>query len=413
MIRRLARVFACACLLVVFLLPAPVLAGSGPVVLSSTAEVDFPMRIIFDISAESDVEINDIRLQYSIERMEHAQITSEIYLQFTPSQAVDEQWIWDMRKTGGLPPGSSVVYWWTVTDAEGISTKTQPETIYIEDERYDWNSITEGNVALYWYEGSDAFSEELMEATQAALLRLAENTGAELEDEVKIYIYANSEDLKGSMIYPQEWTGGVAFTQYGVIAIGITPTNSGLEWGKRVIAHELTHLVVHRVTFSPYSGIPTWLDEGLAMTAEGDLGPSFLAALSSVDGRDEFITVRSLSSPFSAYSGESMLAYAESYEIVSYLIDEYGRERMFDLLNTFQQGAGYDDALEEVYGFDMDGLNERWLDNYFTAETTSPPVVYVKGGGQPLMEGLLAGLSTAVFLLLALFIEDWSWRRAA
>jgi hypothetical protein len=33
---------------------------------------------------------------------------------------------------------------------------------------------------------------------------------------------------------------------------------------------------------------------------------------------------------------------------------------MFELLNTFRQGSGYDEALERVYRFDMDGLDTLW-----------------------------------------------------
>jgi hypothetical protein len=35
---------------------------------------------------------------------------------------------------------------------------------------------------------------------------------------------------------------------------------------------------------------------------------------------------------------------------------------MLQLLNIFGEGSGYDDALLEVYGFDMDGLNTLWQD---------------------------------------------------
>lgn len=413
--KRIVLVIFSLCLLVMFALPAPILADNGLTVVNSSAEIDFPLRIIFTISVEDDARINDIRLHYNIDRLSHAQITSEIYLAFSPATSVDTEWIWDMKKSGGLPPGSRVTYWWTVSDEEENGVTTQPSTIYIEDERYDWHSITDGNVTLYWYEGNNNFAQELMDATQASLLQLADNTGAELEGAIKIYIYANSQDLQGSMIYPQEWTGGVAFTQYGVIAIGIQPTADGLAWGKRVIAHELTHLVIHRVTFSPYSGIPTWLDEGLAVSAEGDLDNAFISALGIAERQDAFITVRSLSSPFSAYAGESLLAYAESYKIVSYLIDEYGREKMFDLLNTFQRGAGYDEALETVYGFNMGGLNELWLDYYYpdtvALTTTDLPLTPAAGGLQNAMQGLLAGLSTGLVLLIALLIENWAWRR--
>jgi hypothetical protein len=204
-----------------------------------------------------------------VDRMEHAQITSEVYIEFTPATSVEEQWVWDMRKTGGLPPGSSVTYWWTVADAGGDKVKTDMARIQIEDNRYNWRSLTDGKVTLYWYKGDASFADELMATAQGALVRLAADTGAELEKPVKLYVYASSEDLRGSMIFPQEWTGGVAFTRYGIIAIGIGPGN--LDWGNRAVAHELTHLVIHQVTFNPYNDLPTWLDEGLAMNTEGEL----------------------------------------------------------------------------------------------------------------------------------------------
>ncbi len=357
MIKRATLAALVICLLVLAI-PGLAQAGGELTVLSSSAEMDFPYSLTFDISAESDVDITDIRLHYRVDRMEHAQITSEIYLEFTPSTLVVTGWVWDMRMGGGLPPGSSVDYWWTVSDADGTRVETETAKIEIEDRRYDWQSIIEGEVTLYWYEGSNAFSEELMTATQGALARLAENTGAELENPVSIYIYANAQDLRGSMIFAQEWTGGVAFTRYGIIAIGISPGNT--DWGKRVIAHELTHLVIHQVTFNPYNDLPTWLDEGLAMTAEGELEPGFVSVLNEARQENQLISVRSLTSPFSAYAEESILAYAQSHKLVEYLINEYGRDKMFELLNTFRQGSGYDEALNRVYGFDMDGLDALW-----------------------------------------------------
>jgi hypothetical protein len=358
MIKKATLSILLVCCLLAFLNPSLVRAGSELTVLSSSAEMDFPMRLSFSLSARSDAKITDIRLQYTVERMEHAQIVSEVYIEFVPATSVSEQWIWDMRKTGGLPPGSGVAYWWIVTDASGDVVETDPARILIEDKRYNWRNLNEGEVTLYWYKGDDAFAGKLMAVTQQSLVRLAEDTGAELENPIKIYIYANSGDLKGSMIFPQEWTGGVAFTQYGIIAIGIAPND--LDWGSRAITHELTHLVIHQVTFNPYNELPTWLDEGLAMKSEGEMEAGFARILHKAETENNLISVQSLSSPFSVYADESSLAYAQSYSIVAFLIDGYGREKMFELLNTFRQGSGYDEALERVYGFDMDGLDALW-----------------------------------------------------
>jgi len=165
------------------------------------------------------------------------------------------------------------------------------------------------------------------------------------------------------MIYPQEWTGGVAFTRYSIIAIGIASDN--LYWGKRAVVHELTHLVIHQMTLNPYNDLPTWLDEGLAMHTEGTLLPEFAACLNRAIAEDSLISVRSLSSPFSAYAEESYLSYAQSYSLVDFLISNHGQTKMLELLLTFRQGSSYDGALEKVYGFDMDGLDALWQ-NYVT-----------------------------------------------
>ncbi len=348
-------------LLLGLLVPVGVSADGTLAVLESSFVINFPASVTFNMTAGSDTNITDIRLHYMVDRLTHARIVSEIPLVITPATRVTTQWVWDMRMSGGLPPGSSIDYWWTISDAGGGELETVPATVHFEDNRYTWRGITEGSITLYWYQGEDAFADELMNAALEALSRLSDNTGAELEDPVRLFIYASSADLRGSMIFPQEWTGGVAFTQYGIITIGITPDSSGLDWGRQAIAHELTHLVVNQVTFNPYNSLPTWLDEGLAMVSEGELEPAFMSAISIAIRDDTLISVRSLASPFSAKTELSILSYAESYEVVTYLINEFGRDKMLALLNTFEQGSGYDEALLKVYGFDMDGLNAEWM----------------------------------------------------
>ena len=348
------------CLLLAILSPGLVQARGELTVLDSSAQAQFPSGLNFNLSAKSDVNITDIRLCYTVDRASFAQVTSEAYIEFMPSATVDVGWTLEMVKIGGLPPGSSMEYWWKVEDTNGNRVETAPAQVRLDDIRYSWRGFTEGKVTIFWYKGDDSFARELMVAAQEALERLAEDTGAYLGKSAKLYVYADAKDLKGAMIYPQEWTGGVAFTRYGIIAIGIASNN--INWGKRAIAHELTHLVIHQMTLNPYNSLPTWLDEGLAMHAEGALEPEFTAYLSRAIAEDSLISVQSLSSPFSAYAGEAYLSYAQSYSLVEFLIANYGQSKMLELLNTFREGSSYDAALERVYGFDMDGLDSLWRD---------------------------------------------------
>ena len=364
MIRKALLLTLVVCLLMLFSSTGSVHAGGGLTALGTSVEVDFPAKLSFTLSAESNVAITDIRFHYVVNRMAFARVTSEAFIEFEPGTRVEIEWTWDMRKTGALPPGSSLEYWWTLVDAGGAEVATERTEIRIEDDRYDWHALTEDKITISWYKGDDSFAQDIMAAAQQALARLGEYTGAELINPVKIYVYANSDDLQGSMIYPKEWTGGAAFTRHGVIAIGIAP--GSLEWGSRAIAHELTHLVIHQMTFNPYGGLPNWLDEGLAMNSEGELSGFYTAILLLAVEEDKLISVRSLASPFSAFAEESVLAYAQSYAIVRFLTDSYGSEKMFELLNTFKQGSGYDEALLEVYGFDMDELNSQWREYMIT-----------------------------------------------
>jgi hypothetical protein len=171
------------------------------------------------------------------------------------------------------------------------------------------------------------------------------------------------------MVFPQEWTGGVAFTEYGLIAIGI-PTNE-LDWGKRALAHELGHMVTHQITYSPFGAIlPTWLDEGLAMYAEGKPDPYLESVLQKAITQHKLISVRSLSSPFSAIPDEAYISYAESQSLIRFLIQNYGKDKMLQLLNLFKEGNTYDEALTQVYGFDQDGFDALWQ-KYITSQTQS------------------------------------------
>ena len=54
------------------------------------------------------------------------------------------------------------------------------------------------------------------------------------------------------------------------------------------------------------------------------------------------------------------LAYAESASIVSFLVEEFGWEKMRQLLAAFKDGATNDDALKQAYSFDVNGLELRW-----------------------------------------------------
>ncbi len=358
-----------ACILAFFLVaacqqeaPKEVIQIDGFEVTLSQPQVEFPHTIGFEVEVAGSAEISRITLEYRVRKTNVFPVTSVTFPLFQPGERVSTSWTWDMRQTGGLPPGTDLSYWWTFEDADGQAAQTPERSISFDDERHSWRSLSRNGLNLFWYKGTDSFAGQLMAAAEQALDRLADETGAELLDGADIYIYGDANDLRSALIYPQEWTGGVAYTEFDTIAIGISPGD--LAWGKRAMVHELAHLAVQQATFSGYGvDLPTWLEEGIAMYAEGELTSLFQNVLDNAIATDNLFTVKSLCSPFPADPDLAYIAYAQSYSIVEYLITEHGGQaKMLALLNAFKQGSGYVEALDQVYGLDIVELNTLWRD---------------------------------------------------
>lgn len=360
---RLAFLFLALFMAVAAALPlSGIAAQETGITLNQSVQISFPAYMEFKVSASSDASIVSLRLHYRVERQNIADVTSEAWALFQPATSVNTSWTWDMRKSS-LPPGSVVEYWWVARDASGRNQSSAVSRVSFDDQRYRWQSLDRGAVTLLWYRGSNSFATELMGASQDALVRLRELTGVQSPPgKVRIYIYAGTADLQGGLVFPQEWTGGVTFTGHNTIAIGIS--ESMLEWGKSTLAHELTHWLVGSLTFNNYgAGLPTWLEEGLATNGEGPQSADAANrrnTLQTAIAQNKLISVRSLSSPFSAIPDQAYISYAESHSIVEFLISEYGSEKMLQLLAVFQEGSTHDDALQQVYGFDQDGLDRLW-----------------------------------------------------
>ncbi len=374
-------------------------------ILESSIDIYFPSAFIFNIKAESSSDITKIRLHYQVDRMNYAQVISESWLRFTPATTVQTKWIWDTRKAS-LPPGADIKYWWTIEDTNGNRLETPPSLFHLSDIRYKWQELTTPRLTLFWYEGNQIFARELLATCEEGLDRLARDIGAYPEKPIKVYIYANSQDLQGAMIFPTEWTGGAAYTEYGIVALGISQAN--LNWGKRALVHELAHLVVSQVTFGPYGAImPIWLNEGLAMYAEGDTDPDFEKWLNKAIADKKLISIRSLSSVFSAKTEEAYISYAQSDSIVRFLIQSYGKDRILELLSLLKEGNTYDEALTKAYGFDTEGLDTHWQ----SAFVVKPVPFLEKKPLHPTLIAILSALATIAALIIAFALEEWRWQR--
>jgi hypothetical protein len=277
-----------------------------------------------------------------------------------------------MIRSGNPPPGAGLWWEWKLTDTNGNTITTPRQQLTFADNRFNWRTVEAEGIRLHWYEGNQV-GPVLLESAGEGLELLQEEMGIELQSEAQFFIYANSQDMRDAVLYIQDWAGGVAFTEYNIILIGVPP---GLAegWGRRTVRHELAHLVTAQFGRSCVGGgRPTWLEEGLAVYAEGAPEANVLADIDEGIRQNAFMPVRSLNGPFPAHGREAGIAYSQSYSLVNFLLEEYGREKMQALILTLAAGESYDHALEQVYGFNVDGLETIWREQIGAAPRAIPP----------------------------------------
>ena len=321
--------------------------------------LNFPESATFRAAFTSDSDITSIVLEYGNEQQTCGEVIAKAFPQFTPGKSVEAEWTWEMRQSGSLPPGAQLWWRWRVTDANGQETVTEAKTATWLDDVHHWQTIDNGEyIRLHWYQGDQTFATDLTKAAHDGLLFNEAQSGLKAEASIDIYIYASTDDLKNAILYEPSWTGGQAFPDQNIVILGIS--QSELDWGRDAIVHELTHVLVGHLTFSCLGDVPTWLNEGLAVYSEGELDPASERQLEDAIRDDTLLTVRSLSSGFSEVADKAYLSYSQSYSITKFLIETHGQEKMTSLLVSLRDGLTIDEALIQIYGFDVEGLEGAW-----------------------------------------------------
>ena len=343
--------------------PGTTAARSGITASSDRALIRFPEKITFKVELQSEAEIDNIVLEYGVEQQTCGTVVAKAFPEFTPSQEVKATWVWEMKKSGSEPPGAHIWWRWYVTDAGGNELLTDVQTITWLDDDHDWERIEGDSINLHWYEGDRLFAEGLHTAAVDALAYIEESMGLEPDGPIDIYVFGSFTDMRDAVYYEPGWTGGQAYTNHNIVITAVPPDDAtSAAWGRDVEEHELTHVLVHRYTFSCLFSIPTWLDEGLAEFVErGDdgLGDDRRDFETAVDD-DTLFSVRGLGGSFPEDPEKAHAAYVQSYTLVDFLISEFGRDKILALLTSLREGTAIDDALQEAYGFDQDGLEDDW-----------------------------------------------------
>jgi hypothetical protein len=286
---------------------------------------------------------------------------------------------------------SSVKYWFEVVVDDGETVRSSPGVFYYEDNRFAWQNLKSGPFHVHWYDGDEAFGQELLDVAQRGSL-LAQSwlgvTTPEEPDEVNIYAYASKEEMRSTLLLGgTNWVAGHADPDMQLIVVSIPPGPEQSIEMERQIPHELMHILLYLTVGPEYYKLPAWLIEGLASVNEIYPNPYYHTILSQAAARDGLLSFSDICQNFPADASGAYLAYAQAASFTRYLYDQYGAEGLETLAVIYQQSSALDcqDGTSKSLGTTLTQLERGWRQTVLgekiaSSEASSPwPWVTVLG----------------------------------
>ncbi len=348
------------------LLASPITAVLSPIgaaapavtVTATTATPHFPQNIAFHLEANvASGEITGVNLLY---HAANTPVTTRVRVPVERGQHIGLDYSLDTQ-TNFLAPGLDIEYRWAFTLSDGKQYRSDPATMFYMDDQQQWKKKTSGQITLWWYSGDDAFAQDAMDTATRAVDTLRTTFNVTGTRPIRILIYANARDLRVALPpNSAEWIGGGASTELGIIHAAIAPGQSAAAEIRRILPHEMSHMIVYQASLNPYNHPPLWLDEGLAVHNQETPDVRFRPLVRDAVDHGKLIPLRALNSPFPLNADQALLSYAESESVVNFIITAYGSKYIGALVSAFKDELSYDQVVQKVLKESIEDLDKEW-----------------------------------------------------
>ena len=197
---------------------------------------------------------------------------------------------------------------------------------------------SQGSHFTVLFEGpsDEALARRTIEILESAYFRIGAALSTFPEHVVTVVLYTR-EQFRDITRSPQ-WAGGAYDGRIRVPVQGVRTDSHELE---RVLTHEFTHALVQSI--AP-RGVPTWLNEGLAVLFE-PTGEAWTDMQLSGDAAR--LPLDRLDGGFARLSGaEARMAYAQSAALVRALLNHGGPSAVVAILQDLASGESFASAVE-------------------------------------------------------------------
>jgi hypothetical protein len=227
----------------------------------------------------------------------------------------------------------------------------------------DFLTRASGRIKLGFHPQDEGIAGRLIAALPKALRTVADELGVVRDQALEIRIARSPAEMARLAPHgapPPAYAVGVAYPALGLVIVSVVDPQSFFPPNLNdVLTHELSHILLYRAAGT--NALPLWFIEGLAVHQAGEQRLSRVQTLWEAAVVDEVLTAAELSQRFPTRPRQVNLAYAESADLVEYLLrSEANRTYLVALLREVKAGRSFEQALLSAYGVDLPYLEHEW-----------------------------------------------------
>lgn len=244
----------------------------------------------------------------------------------------------------------------------GNSVFTQFGQNKVQYKVFDWKYIQSQHFDIYFAQGGDYIAQFTAVAAESSLVSLENNIGYGIKNRIPILVYNSHNEFQQTNaidVYLSEGIGGVTELFKNRIVV---PFEGDYEKFRHVIHHELLHAYMNDLYYG--GSLQNIISQNIALQFPGWFSEG-MAEYQSIGGMDKAndmfmrdAVIYDYMPPLDYVDG--YLAYRGGQSFFSWLAEEYGKEKIGDLMIQIKALGDVDEGFLDVYNKELEELSEKW-----------------------------------------------------
>jgi hypothetical protein len=294
----------------------------------------------------------------------------------------------------GRPAAAEPVEGTSATPPRDVAVVVQPAAAKLGPPPADFQRIDDGWLVLEFPASVRDRVEAAARDAQEFRAHLASDLGQAVLDHVLVRVGRDPDQMAALApegAPPPGYAVGVAYPSMHLVLLSLLAPES---WEApdlaEVLRHELTHLALDEAVGDHH--VPRWFNEGFAVHESGELYLKRFRVLWDATVGHRLLPLADLDRGFPAEGSEVGVAYAESADVVRFLMRDDDRARFGSLVQRVKAGTSFERALDDAYDTDLRKLEYEWRED---ASRRFGLVPMLTGGGA--VWTLIAGLAAVAW----------------